>query len=206
MKLPTYELEDMLMSKGYKHICGVDEVGRGALMGPVVAAAVIIPTNVMPLLIGQVNDSKKLNPKKRAELAGLIKETCDYGIGEISNKYIDETNILKSTLLAMNLAIAKLKKIDYVLVDGNQELHNCPIEQQTVIKGDSKSISIAAASIIAKEYRDDLMRSVDKDYPNYGFAKHKGYGTKRHMKAIKKYGPCDLHRLTFGGVSNEKLN
>ncbi len=200
MYLPTYELEDMLMSKGYKHICGVDEVGRGALASSVVAAAVIVPTNIMPLLIGKVNDSKKLSQKKRAELSILIKKTCDYGIGEVNNKYIDETNILKSTLLAMNLAVAKLKYVDYILVDGNTELYNCPIDQQTIIKGDSRSISIAAASIIAKEYRDDTMRSLDSKYPNYGFAKHKGYGTKQHREALKKYGPCDLHRLTFRGV------
>jgi len=200
MELPTYQLEDMLIAKGYKHVCGVDEVGRGALASFVVAAAVIIPTNIMPLLIGKVNDSKKLSHKKRAELAVLIKETCDCGIGEISNKYIDETNILIATKLAMNIAVSKLKFIDYVLVDGNFTLPDCPIKQQSVIKGDSKSISIAAASIIAKEYRDDLMIKLDKKFPEYGFAQHKGYGTKKHLKALKKHGPCSIHRLTFRRV------
>ena len=200
MGYPTYELEDVIMSKGYKYVCGVDEVGRGALCEAVVAAAVIVPTESMPLLIGKINDSKKLSPKKRAELNILIKETCEYSIGEVDNEYIDQYNILIATKLAMNIAISKLKFVDYILVDGNFSLPDCPIDQQSVIKGDSKSISIAAASIVAKEYRDDLMRSLDKDYPEYGFAKHKGYGTKQHLKAIKKYGPCDIHRLTFGGV------
>ncbi len=200
MSYPTYELEDVAISNGYKYICGVDEVGRGSLGSVVVAAAVIIPTESMPLLIGKVNDSKKLSHKKRAELVTLIKETCEYSIGEVDNDYIDQYNILVATKLAMNIAISKLRLVDYILVDGNFSLPNCPIDQQSVIKGDSKSISIAAASIVAKEYRDDLMRSLDKEYPEYGFAKHKGYGTKQHLKAIKKYGPCPIHRMTFGGV------
>ena len=200
MSYPTYELEDMAMSKGYQYVCGVDEVGRGALSSVVVAAAVVIPTESMPLLIGKVNDSKKLSPKKRAELNLLIKETCEYSVGEVDNDYIDQYNILVATKLAMNIAVSKLKLVDYILVDGNFILPDCPIEQQYVIKGDSKSISIAAASIIAKEYRDNLLVKLDDTYPEYGFAKHKGYGTKQHLKAIKKYGPCPMHRLTFGGV------
>ena len=200
MSYPTYEIEDVAISKGYKHVCGVDEVGRGSLSMSVVAAAVVIPTKSMPFLIGKVNDSKKLSHKKRAELSELIKETCEYSIGEVDNDYIDQYNILIATKLAMNIAISKLKFVDYVLVDGNFSLPDCPIDQQSVIKGDSKSISIAAASIVAKEYRDNLMRSLDEEYPEYGFAKHKGYGTKQHLKAIKKYGPCPIHRLTFGGV------
>ena len=200
MEYPTYEFEDIAMSKGYKHICGVDETGYGSLCDVVVAGAVVIPIEVIPLLMNKVNDSKKLSPKKRGELNTLIKETCEYSIGEVDNKYIDQHDILIATKLAMNIAISKLKFVDYLLVDGNFSLPDCPINQQSIIGGDAKSISIAAASIVAKEYRDDLMKSLDKEYPEYGFAQHKGYGTKQHLKAITEYGPCPKHRLTFRRV------
>lgn len=189
------EIENNCRKNGYKYIAGVDEAGRGPLAGPVFAAAVILPEDTY---IEGINDSKKLSEKKRDELFDVICEKAiAYCIAECSEKRIDEINILNATFEAMNKAVdGLLTKPDYVLVDGNR-IKNMEIPHETVVKGDAKSISIAAASILAKVSRDRVMYEAAKKYPQYGFDKHKGYGTKVHCDAILKYGPCDIHRTTF---------
>lgn len=189
------KIEDSLYSEGYEYICGIDEAGRGPLCGPVVAAAVILPKDKY---IEGVNDSKKISPKKREKLYDDIKkEAISVGIGIVDVDIIEEINILNATKLAMIKAIKDLKiKPDYLLIDGNQ-LIDIDIEKQTVVSGDAKSESIAAASIIAKVTRDRMLINFDKLYPEYGFAKHKGYGTKIHIEAIKKYGLTPIHRKSF---------
>ncbi len=189
------KIEDSLYSEGYEYICGIDEAGRGPLCGPVVAAAVILPKDKY---IEGVNDSKKLSPKKREKLYDDIKkEAISVGIGIVDVDIIEEINILNATKLAMIKAVKDLKiKPDYLLIDGNQ-LIDIDIEKQTVVSGDAKSESIAAASIIAKVTRDRMLVNFDKLYPEYGFAKHKGYGTKMHIEAIKKYGLTPIHRKSF---------
>ena len=189
------KIEDSLYSEGYEYICGIDEAGRGPLCGPVVAAAVILPKDKY---IEGVNDSKKLSPKKREKLYDDIKkEAISVGIGIMDVDIIEEINILNATKLAMIKAVKDLKiKPDYLLIDGNQ-LIDIDIEKQTVVSGDAKSESIAAASIIAKVTRDRMLINFDKLYPEYGFAKHKGYGTKIHIEAIKKYGLTPIHRKSF---------
>jgi ribonuclease HII len=202
MKYPDYEIEEEVKSEGAKYIVGIDEAGRGCLAGPVVAAAVYIPIEaVEKLLSGKVNDSKKMSAKRREELFDLITETCDYGIHEISEGVIEEVNILEATKFAMRGAVEKLKAYDYLLIDGTVDLTKhvyCP--QRQVIKGDAKSISIAAASVLAKVYRDRLMTILHEEWPIYSWNKNKGYGTKEHREMIKLYGPCIYHRRTFGGV------
>ena len=190
--LLAYEKE--LYKEGYELICGTDEAGRGPLAGPVVAAAVILPKN---MIIEGVNDSKQLTEKKREELFDIINEKAlAVGISFIDNKKIDEINILEASRLAMMEAIKKLKiKPDYVLSDAMKM--NIDIPVKPIIKGDALSINIAAASIIAKVSRDRFMDEMDLKYPNYGFKRHKGYPTKDHIEAIKKYGITDIHRLTF---------
>lgn len=197
---PDYSIENGLIGGGYSRIAGVDEVGRGVLCGSVVAAAVIIPTEMIPVLAGRVNDSKKLSPKKREELFGIITSTCEYGIGEVDNTIVDEINILEATKLAMKKAISKLSAVDFVIIDGNITLSDVTYKQSYVVKGDSKSISIAAASIVAKVYRDCSLCELDVLYPDYGFKQHKGYGTKQHLAAIEKFGLTPYHRRTFGGI------
>lgn len=189
------EIEKVCREKGYKYIAGVDEAGRGPLAGPVFAAAVILPEDIY---IEGINDSKKLSEKKREELFDVICEKADaYCIAEVPENRIDEINILNATFEAMNKAVDGLKICpDYVLVDGNR-IAGMKIPHETVVKGDAKSISIAAASILAKVSRDRLMYKMAEKYPEYGFDKHKGYGTKAHCEAILKYGPCDIHRTTF---------
>ena len=189
------EIENRLYNKGYSNICGVDEAGRGPLCGPVVAAAVILSKNEK---IEGVNDSKKLSEKKREQLFDVIKEKAiAVGVGISDVDIIEEVNILNATKLAMKEAISNLKvKPDYVLIDGNQGL-DIDTNFETVISGDAKSESIAAASIIAKVTRDRMLIEYDKKYPEYGFAKHKGYGTKVHIEAIQKYGLTDIHRPSF---------
>ena len=189
------KIEDSLYSEGYEYICGIDEAGRGPLCGPVVAAAVILPKDKY---IEGVNDSKKLSPKKREKLYDDIKkEAISVGIGIVDVDIIEGINILNATKLAMIKAVKDLKiKPDYLLIDGNQ-LIDIDIEKQTVVSGDAKSESIAAASIIAKVTRDRMLVNFDKLYPEYGFAKHKGYGTKMHIEAIKKYGLTPIHRKSF---------
>lgn len=189
------EIENSLYQKGYQTICGVDEAGRGPLCGPVVAAAVILQKGDC---IEGVNDSKKLSEKKREALYDqIVSRALAYGIGISDVDVIEKVNILNATKLAMKSAIENLAiKPDYVLIDGNQKIE-CGIETQTVVSGDAKSESIAAASILAKVTRDRLLIEYDKIYPEYGFAKHKGYGTKAHIEAIQTYGLTKIHRPSF---------
>lgn len=187
--------ENEKYNEGYKIICGVDEAGRGPLAGPVYAAAVVLEKGQT---IEGVNDSKKLSEKKRELLFDKIINECkDYSIGTASEKEIDELNILQATFLAMKRAVDGLSvKPDCALVDGNQ-ISNLDCDVTTVVKGDAKSESIAAASILAKVSRDRYMLEIAEKYPQYGFEKHKGYGTKLHYEMIEKYGICDIHRKTF---------
>lgn len=181
--------------KIYGTICGIDEAGRGPLCGPVVAAAVILPDEYNILYI---NDSKKLSETKRKEVYKEIdKYAVAYGVGIVSPERIDEINILQATYEAMRTAIHKLSVTPDILLNDAVTIPMVDIKQVPIIKGDAKSQSIAAASIVAKVTRDHLMEEYDKLYPEYGFAKHKGYGTAAHIKAIKEYGPCPIHRRTF---------
>lgn len=193
--MSLWEIEDTLKEKGVGVICGVDEAGRGPLAGPVCAAAVILPEH---LEIPGLNDSKKLTDKKRRELYPMIKEQAiAYGIAFASEQEIDEINILQATFLAMKRAIAQLDgKADFALIDGNRET-DFGMEVMTVVKGDSRSANIAAASILAKVTRDEYMEKLALEYPEYGFEVHKGYGTKRHYAALTEYGMCPAHRRTF---------
>ncbi len=193
--MPDYSFESAAKESGFKYICGVDEAGRGPLAGPVCAAAVILPEN---LLIEGLNDSKKLSEKKREALFDIIIEKAvDYHIAFGSLEEIEEHNILNATYFAMNRAIDGLKEVDFALIDGNRVPNGIKVQCATVVKGDAKSMSIAAASILAKVTRDRLLMEYDKKYPLYEFAKHKGYGTKAHTDLIKQYGPCEIHRLSF---------
>ena len=190
-----WEIEDALYGKGAQVICGVDEAGRGPLAGPVCAAAVILPPH---LEIPGLNDSKKLTDKRRRELYPLIKEKAlAYGIAFADHREIDQINILQATYLAMERALTQLGiKPDIALVDGNRA-KNFGVPVQTVVHGDSLSANIAAASILAKVTRDDLMLEMAEQYPQYGFEVHKGYGTKAHYEALAQHGPCPIHRMTF---------
>ena len=190
-----WEIENGCFAEGYNILCGVDEAGRGPLAGPVCAAAVILPPNAE---IPGLNDSKKLTDKKRRELMPVIKEMAiGYGIAFADEKEIDEINILQATYLAMKRAIDMLPvKPDLALVDGNRA-GDFGLPVKTVVKGDSLSASIVAASILAKVTRDDLMLSLAEKYPQYGFEVHKGYGTKAHYAALTEHGPCEIHRMTF---------
>lgn len=190
-----WQIENACFAEGYEVICGVDEAGRGPLAGPVCAAAVILPRG---LRIPGLNDSKKLTDKKRRELFPIIQEQAvAYGIGLASHQEIDEINILQATFLAMERALSQLSlKPDLVLIDGNRA-RDFGIPVRTVVKGDSLSANIAAASILAKVTRDDLMTAMADTYPQYGFAIHKGYGTKAHYDALRRYGPSPIHRMTF---------
>ena len=191
--------EGLAHKAGYDLIAGVDEAGRGPLAGPVVAAAVIVPQGVE--LVG-IRDSKKMTARSREEAFSVIQsQTMTTGIGVVSHKYIDEFNILKASLEAMRQAIVALDpQPEFLLVDGLHPVPS-PIPQRCLKKGDQISRSISAASVLAKVYRDRIMRSYHEMYPVYGFDKHKGYGTPRHMEALKQYGSSPLHRLTFKGVS-----
>ena len=188
------ENETLLQSKGYKYIAGVDEVGRGPLCGPVVCAAVIMPLDD---IIDGIDDSKKLSKKKREKLFDLIKEKAiAYSICQIESDEIDKINILNATKKCMINAIEALSvKPDVVLIDAVKL--DTEYKTVSIIKGDLKSYSIGAASILAKVYRDRLMEDYSKIYPNYGFERNSGYGTKEHINAIKEYGPCQIHRKTF---------
>ena len=187
--------ENEVRAKSFRYICGVDEAGRGPLAGPVCAAAVILRDNQ---IIEGVNDSKKLSEKKREALFDVIREEAlAYSIAFATVEEIEELNILNATMLAMKRAVEGLStKADYALIDGNKT-PNLDIPCEYVIKGDANSMSIAAASILAKVSRDRLCREYAEKYPEYGFEKHKGYGTKAHTEAILKYGPCEIHRLSF---------
>ena len=194
-QINMWEIEDDLRANGYELICGVDEAGRGPLAGPVCAAAVILPREAE---IPGLNDSKKLSDKKRRELFPIIKEKAIcYGIGLASHEEIDEINILQATYLAMERALAQLVVTpQQVLIDGNRT-KDFGLPVKTVVHGDSLSMSIAAASVLAKVTRDDLMLEMAKEYPQYGFEIHKGYGTKAHYEALRTYGACPIHRNSF---------
>ena len=194
--MPDFSCEKAAKMSGFKYICGVDEAGRGPLAGPVCAAAVILDENCE---IEGLNDSKKLSEKKREALFPIICEKAiAFSIAFGSLEEIEELNILEATFLAMNRAIEGLDvKADFALIDGNRAPKGIKVPCETVVKGDSKSASIAAASILAKVTRDRLLLEYDKEYPEYNFAKHKGYGTKEHTEAIIKYGPSKIHRLSF---------
>lgn len=187
--------ENQCAEQGYSSICGVDEAGRGPLAGPVCAAAVILKPND---IIEGVNDSKKLSEKKREALYDVIKaNAAAYSIAFASVEEIEELNILNATMLAMKRAVEGLPKAaDYAIIDGNK-IPDLSIPCSAIVKGDANSMSIAAASILAKVTRDRLMLEYDKEYPQYMFAKHKGYGTKVHTQAIREYGPCPIHRMSF---------
>ena len=192
--MPDFSIENQVKSKGFKFVCGVDEAGRGPLAGPVCAAAVILNEEIEGL-----NDSKKLSEKKREALFDVIKEKAlSYSIAFASVEEIEECNILNATYLAMNRAIEGLNvKADFALIDGNRVPTGITVPCETVVKGDAKSCSVAAASILAKVTRDRLMLEEDKKYPQYNFKKHKGYGTKEHTDAILKYGLSHIHRPSF---------
>ena len=194
-EINMWQIEEGLSENGYQLICGVDEAGRGPLAGPVCAAAVILP---MHADIPGLNDSKKLTDKKRRELFPVIcEQAIAYGIAFADEKEIDQINILQATFLAMKRAVDGLAaKPDYIMVDGNK-LPSFDVPAQYVIKGDALSASIAAASVLAKVTRDDLMLKMAEKYPDYGFEIHKGYGTKAHYEAIRKHGACQIHRVTF---------
>ena len=189
------EFDKAFLSNSVKVLAGVDEAGRGPLAGPVVAAAVIFNNN---RIIPRINDSKKLTEKVREELYKIIiKEAASYGIGIVHEKEIDKINILQATLKAMQLAVAELKVIpDLILIDGNKAF-NSKITTKTIVKGDSKSFSIASASILAKVTRDRIMITESKKHPEYLWHKNKGYGTREHIKAIKEFGITKLHRKSF---------
>lgn len=194
-EINLWEIEYSHYENGVEIICGVDEAGRGPLAGPVCAAAVILPKG---LDIPGLNDSKKLTDKRRRELMPIIKEKAmAYGIAFASHEEIDSINILQATFLAMKRALSQLElKPQLALIDGNRTI-DFGVPAETVVKGDSRSANIAAASILAKVTRDDYMEAMALEYPGYGFEIHKGYGTKAHYEALRNLGPCPIHRMTF---------
>jgi ribonuclease HII len=218
MRYPNFSEEKKLWGKGFKRIVGLDEAGRGPLAAPVVAAAVLIKPRVKikdnsHLTLKEfghlgINDSKKLSARKREELYEFLTRhpQVKWGTGKVSEKVIDRINILEATKLAMERAVRNLEKklrkpIDFLILDGRGKI-NLNIAQKSVVKGDNKVFSCAAASIIAKVRRDRMMKRYDKKYPKYGFLKHKGYGTRFHCKMLKKYGPCKIHRKTFKPIKS----
>ncbi len=190
------EFEENLYKTGIKTIAGIDEAGRGPLAGPVVVGVAIM--NPASFIEG-VNDSKKISEKKREELYEKItEEAIDWAVGIVDQQEIDEINILNATKKALHMAIENLKiKPDRIVVDALEHIDTCGIPYTSIIKGDAKVYSISAASIIAKVTRDRIMKEYDEIYPDYGFAAHKGYGTAKHIQAIKQFGPCPIHRKTF---------
>ncbi|HOQ08340.1 MAG TPA: ribonuclease HII [Clostridiales bacterium] len=190
-----YAYEKEAFERGYDTVAGLDEAGRGPLAGPVVAACVILPKYCF---IEGINDSKKLSPAKREKLYDIIMEKAiSVGIGIVDEKTIDEVNILNATKMAMKMAVERVSPGPGLLLIDAMELDGIDIPQKAIVKGDTLSISIAAASIVAKVTRDRLIIEADKKYPLYGFSKHKGYGTREHIDAIKKYGICPIHRVSF---------
>ena len=193
-----FSYENTARAKGYENIIGVDEAGRGPLAGPVVAAAVSLAPG---WFLEEINDSKMLSPRVRAKLFPIIKKnSLGYGVGIVDVATIDRINILQAALLAMKYAVEAVPiKANLLLIDGNKPI-DTEIDQWTIVKGDSLSYSIAAASILAKVTRDKIMEQYHKQFPHYAFDRHKGYGTSLHRNAIKEYGPCPIHRRTFRGV------
>lgn len=214
MNTTTFDIEKLKSPDGSRGVIGVDEVGRGPLAGPVVAAAVRFrdPSFAIPAALESeftlIRDSKKLSEKQREKIFALIQEHFSVGIGIIPSETIDRVNILEATFLAMKAAISDLRRTlrdtsldaDCFLIDGNQLIPNFSGEQEAIVGGDGISKSIAAASIIAKVTRDRMMDAYAEEYPQYGFIAHKGYGTKVHMDALRKYGPCPIHRVSFRPV------
>ena len=198
-------LETELWRKGFTAVGGVDEVGRGPLAGPVVAACVVFPRD---LLLPEVNDSKKVTAKKRERLFDqILRSASEVGIGIVGEKIIDRMNILNASLKAMRKAVKELKsEPEFLLVDGNQRIPDLSLPQMPVIKGDSKSLSIAAASIVAKVIRDRIMLNCHQRYPEFSFAAHKGYATRAHVEALQAFGPCEIHRRSFKLVRLCKAN
>lgn len=194
-QIDLWAIENTHFERGIGVICGVDEAGRGPLAGPVCAAAVILPPNIE---LPGLNDSKKMTDKRRRELFPIIQEKAvAYGIGFATREEIDQINILQATYLAMERAVAQLGVVpELLLIDGNRS-KDFGIPVETVVKGDSLSASIAAASVLAKVSRDNLMLKAAEEYPQYGFDVHKGYGTKAHYEALRVCGPCAIHRMTF---------
>ncbi len=199
MKSDLKSFEKKAFEKGYREIAGVDEAGRGPLAGPVVSAAVVLPL-IFP--VSGVTDSKKIAPKKREKLYEKIYENAvSIGIGIVDPVEIDRINILKASLISMSISVKNLHpQPDCLLVDGTFQIPSSDMPQETIPKGDALSVSIAAASIVAKVTRDRLMLRYHEDYPQFGFSKHKGYPTRAHKEAIRKYGLCPIHRQTFRGV------
>jgi ribonuclease HII len=197
--MDLFSFDKDFSDKGLRFIAGIDEAGRGPLAGPVAAAAVILPKGIE---IPDLNDSKQLSEKKREQLFGVIKEKAlAYSIEIVDNNIIDQINILQATFLAMSKAVLNLKiKPDLCLIDGNHKAPSIAFSQSAIIGGDAKSACIAAASILAKVTRDRLMYDYAKQYPVYEFEKHKGYGTKKHIEAIKQHGTCPIHRVTFASI------
>ncbi len=201
MKYPNFNEEKKLWKKGHELVAGIDEAGRGPLAGPVIACALVISKPSVSFLKKiNINDSKKISKKEREEIYEILKNNPEvkWGIGRVSEKVIDKINILEATKLVMKRAIKNLKlsEIEYLLIDGNFKI-NSEINQKSIISGDQKVVSIAAASIIAKVYRDKMMERYHRKYPEYGFNKNMGYGTSFHRKQIKKNGFCPIHRKTF---------
>jgi ribonuclease HII len=198
-------LEGDLWRKGFRTVGGVDEVGRGPLAGPVVAACVVFPQD---FLLSEVNDSKKVTAKKRERLFDqILHAACEVGIGIVGEKTIDRMNILNASLKAMWKAVKELKSLpEFILVDGNQRIPDLELPQMPVIKGDSKSLSIASASIVAKVIRDRIMLNCHQKYPEFSFAAHKGYATRAHVEALQAFGPCEIHRRSFKLVKLCKTN
>jgi len=210
MKYPNFSEEKRLWKRGYRVVIGIDEAGRGPLAGPVFAGAVVVnfSNHLTIKALGHlgVRDSKKLTPKKREELYKILisHSKIEWAVGRASEKVVDRINILEATKLAMKRAVKNLekklgKKADFLILDGRIKL-DLDISQKSIIKGDNKVFSCAAASIIAKVRRDRLMKKHDKKYPQYGFISHKGYGTKKHMTALTGFGPCKIHRKSFKPV------
>jgi len=200
-QFPNLDEEDKLKSQGYELIAGIDEVGRGALAGPVVASAVILPHPANLSWFGLVRDSKELNYRKRESLFDLInREAIAVGIGIVAPQVIDSVNILKATRLAMMQAVEKLPRQPNFLLIDRLSLSQCPIPQRGITRGDKLCLSIACASIVAKVTRDRMMEELDIKYPGYGFAEHKGYGTRKHISCLQKLGPSPVHRLYFAPV------
>ncbi|NIA23257.1 MAG: ribonuclease HII [Proteobacteria bacterium] len=198
-------IERKLWEQNIRFVAGIDEVGRGPLAGPVVASSVVLPYGK---IFDGIDDSKKLSPDKREKMFHIILENAiSIGIGYVDSMIIDKINILQATFEAMKRAICNMNVVpDYLLIDGSYELDGVPLFQKAVVKGDSKSQCIAAASIVAKVYRDRLMEGFDIEYPMYNFSRNKGYGTKEHIEALMKYGPCKIHRFSFAPVKNFSCN
>ncbi|MBI4287167.1 MAG: ribonuclease HII [Chloroflexi bacterium] len=203
---PTLAEERDLWRQGYRFIAGIDEVGRGALAGPVAAGAVILPLDLDVSLLDGVRDSKELTPAQRESLAPRIQECAlAFGVGMMSSELVDELGIVEATRRAMAQAIERLYVSPYFLLIDALKLPSIRLPQKAIIDGDKLSLSIACASIVAKVTRDRLMVEMDREYPGYGFAHHKGYGTPEHLECLDRLGPCPIHRRTFAPIAQGKL-